>query len=738
MCWKRYILTIGVFLALLLTAFPAGASGETDDFSFTLNGKPIDPLWRTLRSLGIDGGEVLVSLDRVTMLMDRVESYAFVGNVEKDGKLYVERNGKRQLIGIKTGRSYGGDKNTPVDPFAGMTPSDMDSVRGICFNDVLSKHAVKLLVHVNCSKVFFTVTENAATGDGRTFPAIPDKTMFLDLLERSSNGIADYSYLGALESLVYLRLRTPSGPAFDAALIKGGARLVHLDLGMKTVKNISMLTNLHELRQLDLSYNDQLTDITFVRELAQLERLMIGGTRVSDLSPIQDLNHIAFVDANGGVVSRLPRENAPSLKKLKIVGAHLTKDAVTAFKQANPHCQVSHGWNETLQAALADVDGMRVRSGGTCHIRPEDGKTLFEIKEADKVKNIISRIIIEPSKSDFHCMCCGDPSFEFYKGDDLVVTLGFHHGSGLRWMGGEWPGDGLLTDDSGDFMCTFLDKHGIKEPLATRLENRKKEKSAARRRALYGRLLPDDVKARLSKAEKAEEALDAFIEGEKSKPKRVALGLRIIGCDHGSWNQSNLLDPIILALLDNKTPSGRSGMTSNVSLEQENAISASDIVEAIEKNKDDAMLLRGAAKWFFGERKYDSIPEDRMEDILPLIAKHGLTHPRQINRRWTLQSLKELNNSNATAILRSVLAGEIEADSLNPEEDMEPSGMFQFRPGDSDVPDECSDQAYAALILAESGNKEILPEVRMLLKSEKIQESKEILEKAIGLLDKQK
>jgi hypothetical protein len=65
--------------------------------------------------------------------------------------------------------------------------------------------------------------------------------------------------------------------------------------------------------------------------------------------------------------------------------------------------------------------------------------------------------------SGFHCMCCGEPSIEFYRGERLVLTLGFHHGQSLRWVGG-WPGDGALITDSARFLVKWLADHEVEGP----------------------------------------------------------------------------------------------------------------------------------------------------------------------------------------------------------------------------------------------------------------------------------
>ncbi len=114
----------------------------------------------------------------------------------------------------------------------------------------------------------------------------------------------------------------------------------------------------------------------------------------------------------------------------------------------------------TLRKALADIDRIRVRSGGTCHRDVESERTLFEETDPAKIADVIRAIRIDTANSGFHCMCCGNPSIEFYCGEELVVTLGYHHGRSVRWREG-WRSDGLMTRESAASLNAWLTSHGV-------------------------------------------------------------------------------------------------------------------------------------------------------------------------------------------------------------------------------------------------------------------------------------
>jgi hypothetical protein len=117
-------------------------------------------------------------------------------------------------------------------------------------------------------------------------------------------------------------------------------------------------------------------------------------------------------------------------------------------------------YTPTLRAQIERADRIRVRSGGTCHRQLQEEQTLFEERDPGRVRQILSHISIDPTESGFHCMCCGNPSLEIYRGDELLATLGYHHGRSLRWVEG-WKGDAWLTRASAAYLNAWLAEHGV-------------------------------------------------------------------------------------------------------------------------------------------------------------------------------------------------------------------------------------------------------------------------------------
>ena len=114
-------------------------------------------------------------------------------------------------------------------------------------------------------------------------------------------------------------------------------------------------------------------------------------------------------------------------------------------------------------------------------------QTLFESADRLVFEALIAAIEVNEAASGFECMCCGDPSLEFYDGDTLLLTLGFHHGESLRWVAG-WPGDASLTETSAGFLVKWLADHQVLGPQqqVDNARNRDRTEEQITERAVQG------------------------------------------------------------------------------------------------------------------------------------------------------------------------------------------------------------------------------------------------------------
>jgi hypothetical protein len=692
-------------------------TGARKRYSFAIDGEPCD--YSQLYSFSLDGargrpapGDV-VHIDSLAVVLGPEGTYNFKTTPEEDGRLLlVAEDGSETVVGAAVGWTYKDDKRVVFNPLAKLTPGEVRRLRGVRL-DGWPEGTAEKLEHIDPAGCCVTITDNAAQGELKTLPRLPPGLRYLSIDESSSEGMEDYSALAGQRELRFFRLDAGWSGAFDLALIAQNRRLRYLDLRMQDLANTEALSSLVELRGLNVSWCDDLTDISFARGMKALRRLAIQESGVTDLSPLGGLEHLEEINADKAPVGKLPAVPLPALRNLGVMSTKLSDEAVATFAASHPKCKIRHGWERMLHSALAEVTRIRVRSGGTCHHDPAREKTLFEVKEAEKVRQVVDGIRVDESGSGFHCMCCGEPSFEFYAGERLVATLGFHHGRSLRWPGG-WPGDGLLTDESAGFICEWLADHGITGPNEER-ESEKRSAAALRRRwKRYWSIIPKPMQKSVYAAKSAEERVAAFEQGVPDPVARAELYLRLFGCDELSWNIYVGLDELLPETL---LP----------------GVAKADMAAAFRNVLADPAGANGAARWIFSERKWGETEPAVLQEVLPALAERAMAHPRRVSRRRTIASLGAIKGQSAIRVLRRVLAGEIKVRVLNDEDKDEPGGMVSFGPGDGDVPEKCSDRAHAALVLAELGDRESLPAIRRLA-GEAEGDDKKIADKALRML----
>jgi hypothetical protein len=201
---------------------------------------------------------------------------------------------------------------------------------------------------------------------------------------------------------------------------------------------------------------------------------------------------------------------------------------------------------EVATSALTPATRLRVRSGGTCHRDRAREQTLYETKDAVEIKALVAGVQIDEDESGFHCMCCGNPSLEFYAGDRLLLTLGFHHGKGLRWVEG-WRGDAALTAKSSSFLVRWLADRNVKGPLEEREEAAERVRASDRKtaQAISG-MPPALAKAFLAGNDEFKAALARELPDKK---EQAMVCLQVFGTSNDSWTMLESLEQRADALL---------------------------------------------------------------------------------------------------------------------------------------------------------------------------------------------
>ena len=277
-------------------------------------------------------------------------------------------------------------------------------------------------------------------------------------------------------------------------------------------------------------------------------------------------------------------------------------------------------------------------------------------------------------------MCCGNPTFEFYRGDELVAAIGFHHGQSIRWDNGLWPGDAALTGRSAEYLVEWLDRHGYGEPKQAMMEARQQQAAAQRRQQRYEALVPRALADAWGEVEEAEGMTKVLKTHLPDPAQRALLLLKLIGCDNGTWSLKSGFEDLILTTWIPDLPG--------------------DAMKAVvQKAAPASEEGQGAARWILGCENVE--PWKGQWDVLEPLARFSLAHPRQGNRWRTLAVLRDLKDDPSRQLLLAVVRGEIKPRPLPDEDQVEPGGPQTFYPNAITLPDEAPDALAAALCLAQ-------------------------------------
>lgn len=709
-----------LLLASLLSVVVRSAVGDEKraaetGYSFTLDGVPFTPYF--LSPTGVvdrpHEGD-LFEVAQMTLTLGKPSEYSFTTTPDDDGRLFLKMaDGPQKVIGVEVDFDYEDDVRVSINPLVKMSPEEIAGLRGIRLDDWPTGIEDRLR-HLDLSRACVTVTDFASIADSRELPPIPAGVRYLSVTESSNSGFTDLSGLQRLAELRHLSLKLMTVRELDLGLLGENKELRLLRISCRGVKQAEALGALVHLQSLELPNCPGVGSIEFARKMPDLRRVDFRRTDIRDLSPLSDKDSLVYVNAEMSQVAKLPSGELAALRDLRLFSTPLADELVQDFVKAHPECKVLHRWMDAFRAEVAQADRLRIRSGGTCHRHESREKTLFEIKNAAVIQEIISKVELDEADSGGHCMCCGEPSFEFYEGDRLVAMVGFHHGKSIRWIGG-WPADGVLTKDSAEALVTWLAENGVTGPQDAQLKRMQQEAALNRRFQLIFDVVPEAVAEKLKTARSPADAMTAFTSGVPDPIKRAEVCLRVLGCDTGSWNHYTQFESLVCR-----------GLLPGI---DQAALSA-----AVAAAAEDKVLADGAARWLFAERQQDTVTEKALADVLPVLAQAGLSHPRAKNRLETMLALGRIKSPAAIKALRDFVDGKYEAREL-PEDSTEPGGQVVFHPRKAKVDQKYSDKVNAALVLLHAGDNASRDRISRLIKVANAAEKK-VLESEIQRLEK--
>lgn len=136
----------------------------------------------------------------------------------------------------------------------------------------------------------------------------------------------------------------------------------------------------------------------------------------------------------------------------------LTYEHMTGQAKGEPPSQA------VLDRFFRDADRACVVAGGLFRDAAIGGRVLADATDPEAISFLARATRIDEDPATFHhCACLGNLVIELYRGDQLLASLGVHHGKGLRWSG--WKDDANLADPNR--LITWMELHGLSVEVVT-------------------------------------------------------------------------------------------------------------------------------------------------------------------------------------------------------------------------------------------------------------------------------
>ena len=110
--------------------------------------------------------------------------------------------------------------------------------------------------------------------------------------------------------------------------------------------------------------------------------------------------------------------------------------------------------NQDLAQAIGNANKLVVTE-------PLKSIALFTLSAPGIGSEFLQQAQIDEHAEWFHCMCYGDAWITFYSGDTKLAVISFHHARSLRWMGGPWASDALLSENFGATLAQWFATKGF-------------------------------------------------------------------------------------------------------------------------------------------------------------------------------------------------------------------------------------------------------------------------------------
>lgn len=318
--------------------------------------------------------------------------------------------------------------------------------------------------------------------------------------------------------------------------------------------------------------------------------------------------------------------------------------AAVAFVRGHPGkfpwaFQYGHDWRGALAARMDGADGLRIHAcdrDREFDFPSHTGTVHFETHDADVTREFLDLVRIDDKASGDHCLCIGGREVDVLRGDSVVVSFLFKHGSALR-SNQLWPGDAQLTAESAEAVCAWFVAHGMRTESP--------RQSAARIEAATHAL---------------EAAQDASVGAERASALRACRDRDSAAALLAEW----FPDPtdriaLVARFLSAKSEDARGGAESAWYIlhgwldDADDFAAVARAVERMLASESDA--LRGAVLFAsLGGRFEDEFPADKLPEMRMRVVRRLVESPSEEDRCDGVELLYRIGD---TPEARAVLAG---------------------------------------------------------------------------------
>lgn len=126
--------------------------------------------------------------------------------------------------------------------------------------------------------------------------------------------------------------------------------------------------------------------------------------------------------------------------------------------------------NQSLRQAFSDARKIIVKDDGVSNGQAMSDEILLTVSDAARIAEFLRLLQIDEAQIGFHCMCLGTYALEIYDQNEILATIGMHHGQSIRWE--SWNSDAALAKS--DELAAFLYEEGLEAPLLDKIAERKR------------------------------------------------------------------------------------------------------------------------------------------------------------------------------------------------------------------------------------------------------------------------